>query len=270
MTELKSYSVWDAGVRWFHWINLLCVLGLIAVGVGILNDKALGVSNDGKILLKTIHVWIGYAFALNLLWRLIWAFFGGPHARWRAILPGGRGYASETGRYIAAAREGRPMQYLAHNPLGRIAVAVLLLLLLVMAVSGLMLAGTDLFFPPIGGWIARWVAAPGVDPAMLVPYAPQMYDKAAYAAMREFRSTIGLIHDYGFYSLLAVVLVHIIAVVATELRSGVNLISAMFSGKKILSEPPADPQHVVPVRSGATEAPASPAATAAEPRLPAA
>ena len=52
MTDLKVYSIWDANVRWFHWINLLCMLGLIAVGVVILNDKALGVSTDGKTLLK--------------------------------------------------------------------------------------------------------------------------------------------------------------------------------------------------------------------------
>jgi len=223
---------------------VLCVLGLIAVGVGILNDKALGVSDDGKILLKTVHVWIGYAFALNLLWRLVWAFIGGPHARWRTILPGGRGYLGEISRYITAARAGRPSQYLAHNPLGRIAVTALLLLLLVMAVTGLILAGTDLFFPPVGRWIANWVAAPGVDPATLVPYAPEMYDKAAYAAMRDFRSPVVRIHHYGFYVLLGAVIVHVLAVVVTELRAGGNLISAMFSGKKVLSEPPADQQHV--------------------------
>ena len=56
MTDLKAYSVWDASVRWFHWLNLLCMLGLIAVGVAILNAKALGVTDDGKILLKTVHV----------------------------------------------------------------------------------------------------------------------------------------------------------------------------------------------------------------------
>ena len=63
----------------------------MAVGVVILNAKLLGVTDDGKILLKTVHVWIGYVFALNLTWRLVWAFIGGTHARWRAILPGGRG-----------------------------------------------------------------------------------------------------------------------------------------------------------------------------------
>ena len=240
MTNFKTYRVWDASVRWFHWINLLCMLGLIAVGVVILNAKILGVPNDGKILLKTVHVWIGYVFAVNLLWRLIWAFIGGTHARWRAILPGGHGYMSEVRRYVADFRAGQPRQYLGHNPLGRIAVTLLLLLLLTQAITGLILAGTDLFYPPIGAWIANWVAAPGVDPATLLPYAKETYDETAYEAMRAFRKPFITIHYYGFYVLLCFSLIHIFAVVVTELRQGGNLISAMFSGKKILSEQPAD------------------------------
>jgi cytochrome b len=240
MSELKSYSAWDASVRWFHWINLICILGLIAVGVAILNTKPLGVTDDGKILLKTVHVWIGYVFAVNLLWRLIWAFIGGSRARWRAILPGGPGYMTEVREYLAAVRARRPRQYIGHNPLGRIAVALLLVLLVVQAATGLVLAGTDLFYPPIGAWIAGWVAAPGVDPATLVPYAPEMYEKASYEAMRGFRKPFVTIHYYGFYTLLAVALIHIIAVVVTELREGGNLVSAMFTGRKVLSEPPAD------------------------------
>ncbi len=240
MGELKAYAAWDTGVRWFHWINLICMLGLIAVGVAILNTDPLGVTNDGKILLKTVHVWIGYIFALNLLWRLVWAFIGGARARWRAILPGGPGYMTEVREYLAAVRAGRPRQYIGHNPLGRLAVALLLFLLLVQAVTGLMLAGTDLFFPPLGGWIAGWVAAPGVEPATLVPYAPEMYEKAAYEAMRTFRKPFVTVHYYTFYTLLVVVVIHIIAVVVTEIREGGALVSGMFTGRKILSQPPAD------------------------------
>ena len=240
MTDLKTYFVWDASVRWFHWINLLCMLGLIAVGVAILNDKSLGVTNDGKILLKTVHVWIGYVFALNLLWRLVWAFIGGAHARWRAFLPGGRGYMSDVRGYIADFIAGRPRQYLGHNPLGRIAVTFLLLLLLTQAVTGLVLAGTDLFYPPIGAWIADRIAAPGVDPAVLAPYAKEMYDQTAYEAMRAFRNPFITIHYYNFFVLLFFAVIHILAVVVTELREGGNLISAMFSGRKVLSVPPAD------------------------------
>jgi len=240
MTELKTYFVWDAGTRWFHWINLLCMLGLIAVGAAILNDEAIGMTNDGKILLKTVHVWIGYIFALNLLWRLVWAFIGGPHARWRAILPGGRGYMNEVRAYVAEFSAGRPRQYLGHNPLGRIAVTLLLLLLLLQAITGLVLAGTDLFYPPIGAWIADRIAAPGVDPATLVPYAKEMYDTVAYDAMRAFRKPFITIHYYGFFALLFFAVIHVLAVVLTELRDGGNLVSAMISGRKVLNGPPAD------------------------------
>lgn len=206
----------------------------------ILNAKALGVTNDGKILLKTIHVWVGYVFAINLLWRIVWAFIGGPHSRWRAILPGGRGWAGEVRQYLAGLRTGQSPRYLGHNPLGRVAVTLLLALLFVQAATGLVLAGTDLFYPPFGSSIADWVAAPGVESATLVPYAPEMYDETAYEAMRSFRKPFITMHYYGYFVLLAIVAVHILAVVVTEIREGSNLVSAMISGKKMLSGPPVD------------------------------
>jgi len=141
---------------------------------------------------------------------------------------------------VADFRAGRPRQYVGHNPLGRVAITLLLLLLLVQGISGLVLAGTDLFYPPIGSWITGWVAAPGIDPATLVPYAPTMYDKATYEAMRAMRQPVVTVHYYGFYVLIILGLIHILAVVVTELREGGGLISAMVSGKKVLSEPPAD------------------------------
>ena len=240
MTEHKSYLVWDANVRWFHWINVLCVFSLIAVGIVILNDKALGVTTEGKILLKTVHVLIGYVFTLNLLWRLIWAFIGGPHAHWRSFMPGGPGYLNEARSYITDFKAGRSKQYIGHNPLGRIAVTLLLFLLLAQAISGLVLAGTDIFYPPFGSWIAAWIAAPGIDPASLAPYAKDTYDAVAYESMRAFRKPFITVHEFNFYLLLGLILVHIFAVVITELREGGNLISAMFSGKKILNQTPAD------------------------------
>lgn len=246
MQQLATYKVWDAGVRWFHWINVVCVLALIAVGVTILNAGALGVDNSGKILLKTVHVYVGYVFAANLAWRLVWAFVGGTHSRWRDMLPVGRGYFLELRRYLAALRAGEHPQYLGHNPLGRIAIALLLLLLVTQAVTGLVLAGTDLFFPPFGAWIADRVAAAGVDPGTLVPYATAMYDTEAYAAMRAIRAPFAAVHVYSFYVLLVLAVLHIAAVVVTEARGGGNLVSAMFTGKKILQAPLADQNKDAP------------------------
>jgi cytochrome b len=240
MSDLKSYTVWDAGTRWFHWINAISVIALIVVGFVILNAKGLGVSNDGKVSLKTIHAWIGYVFALNLLWRIVWAFLGNRFAKWRSVLPGGKGYFHALRSYIAAFIAGSPEHYLGHNPVGRLGIGLLFLLLVTQVVTGLVLASTDLFYPPFGHWIAQWVAAAGVSPDSLVPYAPHMYDAAAFESMRAFRKPFGEVHEFSFYILVVVVVLHVAAVIITELREGGSLISAMFTGRKIISGRPVD------------------------------
>ncbi len=245
MTELKSYAVWDSCTRWFHWVNVLCVLTLMAAGLVILNGDALGLSNHGKVLLKEFHVFTGYIFVLNLLWRFIWAFFGTRYARWHAILPVGKGYMRATRNYVIAFISGHPEHYLGHNPLGRLSIFVLFILLSIQAITGLVLAGTDLFYPPFGHWVAQWVAAPGVQSEALVPYAPQMYDAQAYAGMRAFRKPFITAHEYSFFVLIFVVILHIAAVILTELREGGSIISAMFTGKKIFKNQPIDNENDV-------------------------
>lgn len=233
---LVEHKVWDRTTRIFHWVNLLAMLVLIACGVALLNAKALGATNDGKILLKTVHVYAGYVFAINLGWRLIWAFVGGPFARWRNLLPFGKGYSASLKAYIS----GEKTSYLGHNPLGRLAILALLIALTVQAVTGLVLAGTDIYYPPFGGMIAEWIAAPGVDPSTIVPYDRILVNPEDYKDMRAFRSNFILTHVNNFYVILSLVVLHIIAVVWTENRHGGGIISAMFTGRKTLSETPED------------------------------
>ncbi len=240
MTELKSYAAWDAVTRWFHWINVLCVFALAAVGVVILKDSALGLTSDGKVLVKITHSLIGYVFVLNLLWRFIWAFVGNPYARWKSIIPGGKGFIQSLRNYVFAFMSGKPEHYLGHNPLGRIAVFVLFVLLAIQAITGLVLAGTDIFYPPFGHWIAQWVAANGVPPESLLPYSPDMYDAMAYKSMRDFRSPYIAIHEFNFFVLCFIVLLHIAAVIITEVKEQGAIISAMFTGRKIFSKDPVD------------------------------
>ena len=240
MAEFKSYHVWDVPTRLFHWINLLCVLGLIGSGLVILYASDLGASSGGKIALKSVHAGIGYAFAANLLWRLVWAFFGNRFGRWRALLPGGRGYLAALRAYVAAFLAGEPHHYLGHNPVGRIGVTVLLLLMLIQAITGLMLASTDLFWPPLGASFAQWIAAPGVDPGSLQPYAKATYDATAYDSMRALRNPFITTHLYTFYVLVGMIVLHVAAVVVTELREGGGIVSAMFTGRKVVAHRPRD------------------------------
>jgi len=241
--ELKYYAVWDRTTRLFHWINVICIIGLISVGVVILNDKTLGVSDDGKYLLKTVHVYIGYIFVLNLLWRIIWGFIGNKYARWKAILPIGKGYWHTVSEYIAGLKSGNPPQYLGHNPVAKLMVGLLFLLLITQASTGLVLAGTDLYLPPFGHEIAEWVTGSGEEHDKiknLKPGSKDNVDSVAYAEMRTFRKPFITTHIYTFYILLVSIFLHIAAVVVTEVREKNGLVSAMFTGKKVVSKHPVD------------------------------
>lgn len=232
--KLVSHAVWDPVVRWFHWINYTCVLALVAAGLVLLNGDALELGTVAKVKLKTFHVWVGYVFTVNLMVRLWWALVGRRVARWRAILPFGRRYRAELRRYVANIRRGKVHTYLGHNPLGRISITLLFVLLIAQAVTGLVLAGTDLFYPPFGHWIAGAVAGPGVDPGTLQPYAPSTYNPQAFAMMRAWRMPFVESHEIFFYLLIAMAAMHIAAVVMTDLKGHGALISAMFSGRKIV------------------------------------
>ena len=238
--QLVAYRVWDTPTRWFHWINALSVLGLIIFGTIILFAGSLGITPAGRVMLKTIHVWIGYVMTINLLWRFVWAFLGNRYARWRAILPGGPGYLAALQSYVLAFLAGRPKHYLGHNPIARLAVLFILLLLVIQALTGLVLAGTDIFYPPFGSWIAQWIAAPNIDPSTLTPLARNLMDQSAYAAMRSFRTPFVEIHEISFYLIAGVVALHVVAVIVTELREGGALVSAMLTGEKIVAGRPED------------------------------
>jgi cytochrome b len=116
----------------------------------------------------------------------------------------------------------------------------LFLLLITQAITGLLIAGTDLYYPPLGGWIAEWVAPAGVDPASLVPGDKTMVDAAAWSEMRDLRKPFIITHVWVFYSLLAAVVLHVVAVVVAEVRERSGLVSAMITGDKVLAERPVD------------------------------
>lgn len=241
--NLEYYSVWDRTTRLFHWINAICVFSLIAVGTIILNNKMLGVSGDGKILLKTIHAYIGYVFVLNLFWRITWGFIGSKYSKWKAILPVGKNYWASVSTYIKGVKSGNPPQYLGHNPLAKLMVTFLFLLLSAQAVTGLVLAGTDLYLPPFGHEIAEWVTNSGEEHDKiknLKPGSKENIDSEAYSEMRSFRKPFITTHVYSFYLLLAAIFLHIAAVIIAEVKEKNGIVSAMITGRKITSKRPVD------------------------------
>ena len=240
--RLSTYRVWGRSIRVFHWLNVISLIGLISLGLMILFHKNFGVSLEGKVLLKTLHTYIGYIFVFNLSWRIIWGFVGSPYARWSKVLPFRKGYKKALVTYIQGLRDKRPPPYLGHNPLGRLMITCLFILLTTQAITGLVLAGSDLYLPPFGHEFAEWViSTDGEHPlSELKAGSKENVDPEAYKEMRAFRKPFGTTHKYGFYLLCLAIVVHIAAVIMSELKENNNIISAMFSGKKTFTERPVD------------------------------
>ncbi len=238
--QLHQHNAWPAALRWFHWINFTCIFGLFAMGLIMLNKSGLGISgNEAKIALKVVHVLIGYVFVANLMIRLVLGIVGPANMNWSKVFPG-RGFGAELKRFKAAESVGRGHAWLGHNPKAKLALSVIYLLMFTMAVTGLVRAGTDIYYPPFGSYVARQVAAEGVDPTSLIPYDKMGVDEAAYKALDEFKGPFGTVHVYSSYTLIALILLHIFTVVLVEVRNHGSLISSIFSGRKIFSGPPED------------------------------
>ena len=239
-TSLRVYKVWDLPTRLFHWINFSAIISLIFFGLIMLYKKELGITSvEAKIGLKEVHVLIGYVFALNLAFRILWGFIGNHFARWRAILPG-KGFLQSARDYKASLGTENPQQFLGHNPMGRLAITLMLTLCCIMAITGLVRAATDIYYPPFGAFVADYVAAPGTDPDTLIPYNPAGIDAEKMDRLKAFKGPFGDIHLYTAFFIMFVIVVHIAAVVFTEVREGGSIISAMFTGRKVLSGKPVD------------------------------
>jgi cytochrome b len=153
-SQFQQVYIWSRYLRVFHWLNVLAITILLVLGLIIFNAKTLGVSVDGKILLKTIHVIIGYVFASNLLIRIVMGFLGKGYERWCKTLPFATGFTKE----LADLKQQAHKKYTGHNPLCKLMVGALLLSMCVQMVTGLVIAGTDIYYPPLGKYFAKGIA----------------------------------------------------------------------------------------------------------------
>ncbi len=235
--QAKVYRVWDRPTRVFHWFNVFCVSTLIFIGFLMLFRGDLGITGlEAKIKLKTLHVWVGYLFAINLSIRLLWGVMGSSGARLSKMLPN----FAAVRRYKAQLKQGASPQYLHHNPLGNIAVFAMMLLLVIIMLTGLVRAGTDIYYPPLGGVVSDYLAQPGVAGASLKPYDETGVDKQKVAQLKPLKSLAGTVHVYGVYLLMLIIALHIAGVILAEVKHQPGLVSAMISGKKRLTRPPED------------------------------
>jgi len=140
-SEENAVPVWDLGVRFFHWaLVLLVTSAVVTIKMGKLD----------------LHIWCGYSILTLLVFRILWGFVGGTHARFTTFIAGpGKVLAYMKGMF---SRDGHESG-LGHNPVGALSVLAMLLVLLFQAVSGLFTNDEDFAFEgPLYKWVGSAVS----------------------------------------------------------------------------------------------------------------
>ena len=115
---VKSVLVWDAPVRVFHWLMVLCFAGAYLTSE----------SETWRLL----HVTLGYTMAGLVAFRIIWGFVGTRYARFSSFVRGPRVVAA----YLRSLLTRKPEHHVGHNPAGAIAIVGMLALTAAIAATG--------------------------------------------------------------------------------------------------------------------------------------
>ncbi|WP_299002779.1 cytochrome b/b6 domain-containing protein [uncultured Shewanella sp.] len=225
----STVPVWDLPSRIFHWVNLFLVLLLLFVGFIMLFKPELGITGlAAKIKLKELHIIIGYGFTINLSLRICWGFMGNKFARWSALsLKKG-----EVKDYVKMMNHPDAPQYLGHNPLGKVMIIFILLTLSIIALTGLIRAGTDVYYPPFGGMTQQFIAQENTEPSSIKPYDKTGVDETKAALLSPYKKLAGIIHLYSVYFLMLLIFLHVLGVIWAEITHQPGIVSAMISGNK--------------------------------------
>jgi cytochrome b len=236
LPQLRSHAVWDLPTRWLHWTMVLAFLPLTGSGLILWYYEVLELPRVGKVMIEDLHVIPGYILAAAVLARIVWGFVGNRHARWREMLTFSPSFLTAFWNHVADFVARRPYRYLGHNPLGSVAVVLMMTLMTVLAVTGLILSEFGAVYVQVREWLsALGLGGPNVSSTLASPDGEQLR-----LELRALRWQVLSVHRYAFFALAAVVVVHVVAVVATEVREGGALISAMITGHKVLDGDPLD------------------------------
>lgn len=193
-TRIKQrVLVWDLPTRVFHWLLALSFIGAYVTG-----------ESDRWAL---VHVTCGYTVLGLIVFRLVWGIVGTRYARFSEFVSG----PSPVISYISGLIRGRPSHYVGHNPAGALAILALLLLGLVTSVSGWMV------YDDVGGdWLKELHDVP--------PFWAKWFNVECW--------TLEGLHEEASSLMLALVFVHIAAVLISSRLYGENLVRSMIDGRK--------------------------------------
>ena len=88
----RRVYVWELPVRFYHWLNALCVLVLVVTGYLIGTPFSVSYSAEAYQqywfgTVRFLHFATSFVFFFNFLFRIYWGFVGNRYAMWTNFLP---------------------------------------------------------------------------------------------------------------------------------------------------------------------------------------
>ena len=128
----QPVRVWDAPVRVFHWLMVLCFAGAY-------------ITAESEVW-RLVHVTLGYTMAGLVAFRLVWGLMGSRYARFASFVRGPQAVLA----YVRSMLRGQPEHHTGHNPAGALAIVAMLLL-----TAGIAASGWVVYNDLAGEWVAE-------------------------------------------------------------------------------------------------------------------
>ncbi len=189
----QSVRAWDLPTRLFHWALVFCII-----------SAWVSFEYAGKLGDPTLrwHRWNGYAILILLVFRILWGFVGGSTSRFAAFIRWpwvALGYLKDT-------LAGRHRAYLGHNPAGSWMIVALIVVVMGQGVLGLFTLEHN---EVTAGPLQRLILDDEVTTKL-----------------------VQSLHGRGFYVIMGLAALHVLANVLYQHLAKDKLITAMVTGRK--------------------------------------
>jgi Ni/Fe-hydrogenase 1 B-type cytochrome subunit len=159
----KEVYVWQLPVRFYHWINALCIVVLSITGYLIGNPLAIQSGSEASFsywfgTVRFIHFVAAFIFFFNFVFRIYWGFVGNKYAQWYNFIPLKK---SQWKEILAVLKVDilllrcKPLESVGHNTLASLTYFFTFLAFLLQSLTGfgLYAAMSDSAFPKLFSWI---------------------------------------------------------------------------------------------------------------------
>lgn len=215
--DFHRVYVWQQPVRWFHWINALCVLVLAVTGYLISHPPAFMSANEASFSYwfgktRFTHFVTAYVFVANFLFRLYWSLVGNKYANWRNFFPFSMHQMRQAWAVLKVdvlQSSDKPVHVLGHNTVAYFTYTGTGLLTIFMVISGFALYApmSDAWFPHLFDWV---VPLFGSD------------------------QNLRLFHNAGMWVFAFFIVIHIYLVFYHDYVEGHGVLSSMVGGWKFM------------------------------------